>query len=154
QTILIDLWLCASDLQIPKLQNLALNELDRIRNATGQMNIQALMHVYEHAPEGSLLRQYMVWQYANRLSEDAIPRALEFYPKVFMLDWIVMLTQMSECPTAIFLHHKYLVGMQLKAPSCPQTVLFGYGAYRRQRRPLKAQHPSPKSQLAASVSNL
>ncbi|KAH6709026.1 hypothetical protein BKA61DRAFT_695338 [Leptodontidium sp. MPI-SDFR-AT-0119] len=101
QTLLVDLWICASDLQIPKLQNLALNELDRIRNETGHMNIQALIHVYAHTEVGSLLRQYMVWQYANRLSEFAIPQALDYYPKAFMMDWIIMLTQMCKSKTGM-----------------------------------------------------
>lgn len=65
------------------------------------MNIQALIHVYAHTEVGSLLRQYMVWQYANRLSEFAIPQALDYYPKAFMMDWIIMLTQMCKSKTGM-----------------------------------------------------
>ncbi|KAH7363879.1 hypothetical protein BKA65DRAFT_124341 [Rhexocercosporidium sp. MPI-PUGE-AT-0058] len=96
QTILVDLWICAFDLQIPKLQNLALQELDRIRNSTGQMNIQALIHVYTHTPIGSLLRQYMTWQYATRLNERFIAQARDWYPREFLMDWIMMLTQICK----------------------------------------------------------
>ncbi|PVH85661.1 hypothetical protein DL98DRAFT_511246 [Cadophora sp. DSE1049] len=96
QTLLVDLWICATDLQIPKLQNLALNELDRVRNVNAEMSLTALSHTYNRTKEGSILRQYLVWQYANRLSEAVVmePRAKAYYPHEFLQEWVMMLTQM------------------------------------------------------------
>ncbi|KAH7417492.1 hypothetical protein BKA64DRAFT_702255 [Cadophora sp. MPI-SDFR-AT-0126] len=96
QTFLVDILICATDLQIPKLQNLALNELDRVRNVSAQMSLTALNHTYNRTTEGSMLRKYLVWQYANRLNEAAVmePRAKPYYPHEFLHEWVIMLTQM------------------------------------------------------------
>ncbi|KAK0100252.1 hypothetical protein ONS96_007535 [Cadophora gregata f. sp. sojae] len=96
QTLLVDLWICATDLQIPKLQNLALNELDRVRNVNAEMSLTALNHTYNRTKEGSIMRNYLIWQYANRLSESVImePRAKPYYPHEFLQEWVMMLTQM------------------------------------------------------------
>ncbi|KAL2072755.1 hypothetical protein VTL71DRAFT_12098 [Oculimacula yallundae] len=94
QLLLADLWICAADLHIPKLQNIAMEELNKTFAAN--THPKTLTHVYKHTESGSLLRKYFVWQYANQVSNHVtlMEDAVKIYPTAFVIEWITMLTQM------------------------------------------------------------
>ncbi|KAK2628320.1 hypothetical protein QTJ16_002966 [Diplocarpon rosae] len=96
QTLLVDLYLLAESLEIPRLQNLCLRELHRVREESKTLSIEASSLLYTYSPRRCRLRGYFVWQYATRLSADQIVDgdAERYYSPQMMLEWISLLTHM------------------------------------------------------------
>ncbi|OWP02007.1 hypothetical protein B2J93_4633 [Marssonina coronariae] len=96
QTLLVDLYLLAESLEIPRLQNLCLRELSRVHDETKTLSIEASSLLYTYSDSRCRLRAYLVWRYATRLSSEQIVdgEADRYYSPQMMLEWIVLLTSL------------------------------------------------------------
>lgn len=92
---LIDTWLLAQRLLIPKLQNFIIRELHRIKMQSG-LGFKSYLAPYEKSGEGSALRRYLV---ASCASSKRV-RCLDRFPKEMFLD---MLTALQDRDATIFL---------------------------------------------------
>ncbi|CZT42850.1 uncharacterized protein RSE6_02802 [Rhynchosporium secalis] len=84
QTLLVDLWIVADDLEIFKLQNLALNELDLVRRRTSSLESESC-NTFTQTPQ-----EVHNAESANRAMADQ-----KLYPPDFMIECTALITKIG-----------------------------------------------------------
>ena len=85
----IRLWVLAEYLLLPKLQNLAMDELDRLCKAFSCLPLGRLEFIWDQTAEGSPLRKYFTDRYARYLDFKANVDKLKFLRGDILMDLLV-----------------------------------------------------------------
>jgi len=93
---LVEVWVLADKLCMPRLQNEALKAFDAIREKTCMASIQCLSYAYHSTPSGSLLRKYCVQDVYQRYSSGLIKQASEDIPRDLLIDLATLHAEESE----------------------------------------------------------
>ncbi|CZR51136.1 uncharacterized protein PAC_01011 [Phialocephala subalpina] len=93
---LVKLWLLAEELQIPRLQNKALEVVDEISAKTKYITTGSIPTIYNKTKEGSFLRRYMVSACYYSLEGQMYKNFKEHFPSEMLLDLAVFVSVDSQ----------------------------------------------------------
>jgi hypothetical protein len=85
----IQLWVLADYLLLPKLQNLAMDELDRLCSAFGCFNQELLVVIWDQTAEESPLRRYFIDGYAKKCDFKAEAEKMKHLRSDILMDFLV-----------------------------------------------------------------
>lgn len=86
---LVNLWITADYLQMPRLQNLAVDGLEHLSRQLGVAQGSTLHYLYENVPTGAPLRQLVVEHYVLFVSHSVCQRYPHIFPKQMLVGLIV-----------------------------------------------------------------
>jgi hypothetical protein len=96
---LVFLWVLAENLQIPRLQNAVIRELQALRGRGEPVSTLSLKHVYENFPRANPLRRLLLHQCAGGLSKWYTDNPEQF-PKDMLLELTVYLSKAVQSGTS------------------------------------------------------
>ncbi len=88
-TELISAWLTADYLQIPRLQNYIVNQMETLRVDGHMRALYWLDFLYENVPRGAAIRELVFEQCVRFVPEQRYETNPEWFPKEFLLDHVI-----------------------------------------------------------------
>jgi hypothetical protein len=95
-------WVLADRLQIPRLQNLVTDELERTRAELGVTDLGVLNLIYDPkqlaVPKGAVLREYFVETIRNFAGVKPMEACQEFFPRELLLECVIAYKRAAKGP--------------------------------------------------------
>jgi hypothetical protein len=90
---LVELWVLADKLRMPRLQNVVINTIDAIEIKTNAKNIGCYHYIYENTAPGSKLRQYAAEVSAYGIRSSTFKDHSEDFPHKMLTDMMIHISK-------------------------------------------------------------
>lgn len=93
---LVELWVLAEKLKLPKLQDLVIDSIEKIRIKVEMVPSHTVKYVYEHTEPGSKLRKFFLDCCAVDMGSIMLSETAQHYPWTFLIDLASYLIQIHK----------------------------------------------------------